>query len=80
MLAAIDVVLAKRPHELIVAVPVGSADRLLAVRNRCDRLICLRAPASFSAVGEFYNDFEQVSDETAVGSLREFATVGRPAM
>ena len=77
MLAAMDAVNAKGPQELIVAVPVGPPDRLLALRNRCDRVICLIAPPTFSAVGEFYRRLEPVSDETVMTLLRQFSPADR---
>lgn len=75
MIAALRVVRDQEPHELIVAVPVAPPDRLGPIRERCDRLICLHAPAAFWAVGQFYERFEQISDEQVVELLREFAPV-----
>jgi predicted phosphoribosyltransferase len=72
MFAAIEVVKG-HPYELIVAVPVAPPDRLAAIRSRCDRLICLRSPTAFWAVGQFYKSFETVEDEEVVRLLREFA-------
>jgi predicted phosphoribosyltransferase/dienelactone hydrolase len=75
MIAALRVVRNQQPHELIVVVPVAPPGRLDAIRERCDRLICLHAPEFFWAVGQFYEQFEQVSDEQVVELLREFAPV-----
>lgn len=75
MIAALRVVRNQRPHELIVAVPVAPPDRLGPIRERCDRLICLHAPEVFWAVGQFYREFEQVSDEQVVKLLRESTPV-----
>jgi hypothetical protein len=73
MIAALRVLKAQHPHEVIVAVPVGSPDRLEAVREHCDEIVCLLAPEEFMAVGQFYEDFTQVEDEEVVALLREFA-------
>jgi predicted phosphoribosyltransferase len=73
MFAAIEVVKAHQPHELIVAIPVAPADRLESIRARCNRLICLQAPIAFWAVGQFYESFEPVEDDEVVAILREFA-------
>ncbi len=70
MIAALESARAKHPFELIVAVPVASPDRLWEVRRRCDEMICLLAPRSFWAIGQFYRDFTQVDDEEAVELLR----------
>jgi predicted phosphoribosyltransferase len=73
MIAALRVVRAQRPHELIVAVPVASPDRLEEVRRWCDDVVCLLAPEEFWAVGRFYEDFAPVEDEDALRILREVA-------
>ena len=69
MIAALDAARTKLPFELIVAVPVASPDRLREVRRHCDELICLLAPRSFWAIGQFYGDFTQVEDDRAVELL-----------
>ncbi|MCC6677585.1 MAG: phosphoribosyltransferase [Phycisphaerales bacterium] len=70
MIAAIATVRARRPHELIVAVPVAPADRLDAIRPRCDRLVCPLVPAHFFAIGQFYHDFDQVPDDRVIELLQ----------
>lgn len=70
MIAALDAARASRPFELIVAVPVASPDRLRQIRQHCDEMVCLLAPRSFWAIGQFYEDFTQVEDEEAVELLR----------
>jgi predicted phosphoribosyltransferase len=73
MMAALKVVRAQHPHEVIVAVPVASPDRLEEVRGWCDETVCLLTPQWFWAVGQFYENFSQVEDEEVVKLLREFA-------
>jgi predicted phosphoribosyltransferase len=53
---------------IIVAVPVGPPDTCRQLRREADEVICLLEPEDFCAVGEFYQDFSQVTDEE-VGSL-----------
>ena len=72
MIAALHWVRAAGAKEIVVAVPVGSPDRLDAIRPLCDRLVCLLEPPSFWAVGQFYRDFAQVEDERVVELLRDF--------
>jgi predicted phosphoribosyltransferase len=73
MIAALRVIRAQAPHELIVAVPVGSPDRLEEVRAWCDDVVCLHSPRQFHAIGQFYADFTQLEDEHVLELLREFA-------
>ena len=75
MIAALHTVRAAGARTVIVAVPVGAPDRIDAIRPLCDRVICLQEPAWFWAIGQFYRDFAQVSDERVVELLRDF---GRP--
>ena len=63
MIAALQVVKSQRPRELIVAVPVASPERLVEVSEWCDTVICLHSSESFYAIGLFYDDFSQVSDD-----------------
>jgi predicted phosphoribosyltransferase len=39
------------------------------VRAYCDDMVCLQAPWNFQAVGQFYQDFPQVSDEEVIAAL-----------
>lgn len=73
MIAALQSVKAQKPRELIVAAPVASPDRLAEVAHWCDDVVCLLAPESFWAVGQFYEDFSTVEDEEVVRVLRDFA-------
>jgi len=74
MIAALQTAREQRPHELIVAVPVASPDRLPEIRRHCDEVVCLRSPADFRAVGQFYDDFSAVEDDEVVQLLREANT------
>lgn len=71
MIAALHVLKSQQPYEVIVAVPVSSPDRLEQIRPMCDKVVCLLSPESFWAVGQFYQDFNQVSDDEAVELLRQ---------
>jgi predicted phosphoribosyltransferase len=72
MIAALQIVKAQNPREVIVAVPVASQDRVGEIWSWCDDVVCLRLPESFRAIGQFYEDFTQVEDEQAVELLRQF--------
>lgn len=71
MLAALRAVRAQHPKKLIGAVAVAFANAARAMLHECDALVCLNVAAEFSAVGEFFDDFTQVSDEDVIEVLRE---------
>src|SRR5205085_10530278 len=61
MRAAIAALRAQVPARLIAAVPVGSPETCGDVAREADELVCLRTPASFQAVGQWYDVFTQVT-------------------
>jgi predicted phosphoribosyltransferase len=79
MIAALPVIRSQNPYELIVAVPVGPPERLRTIRSHCDRVVSLFAPRRFWAIGQFYEDFEQVDDERVVELLAESAPAPQTA-
>jgi putative phosphoribosyl transferase len=48
---------------IVVAVPVGARETCDRLRRLADRLVCLDTPEPFSAVGQWYDDFSQTTDE-----------------
>jgi putative phosphoribosyl transferase len=64
MLAAIAALRQKSPGKIVVAVPVCPPETLAEVARAADETVTLFAPAWFRGVGQFYEDFAQVSDET----------------
>ncbi len=71
MIAALHALRAKQPQKLICAVPVSPPDTLERVRPYADEMVCLEVPELFYAVGQFYMDFPQISDEQVVALLSE---------
>jgi len=63
MHAAAQAVKTKAPGSVVVAVPVGSTSAVARLAAVVDRVICLESPSSFYAVGQFYSDFRQTSDD-----------------
>jgi putative phosphoribosyl transferase len=63
MRAAVAAVRQLGPRRIVVAVPVGSAEACTALREIADDVICARIPEPFSAVGDWYVDFTQTSDD-----------------
>jgi putative phosphoribosyl transferase len=49
--------------KIVVAVPVGAADTCRELQDEVDETVCAIAPEWFQAVGQFYEDFSQTSDE-----------------
>ncbi|MBI3133964.1 MAG: phosphoribosyltransferase [Bacteroidetes bacterium] len=66
LLKSIELIRHEKPKQLIVAVPVGPPDTIIYLKKVADHVICLHAPPFFQAIGAFYENFEQVSDEEAV--------------
>ncbi len=57
------------PEAVVVAIPVGPPDTVFDLRKLADRVVCLHEPGSFGAIGYFYRDFAQLSDEEVIASL-----------
>jgi predicted phosphoribosyltransferase len=73
MVAACRVARAHHPQRIVVAVPVAPAPALDVLRGEADDVVCLHTPHPFMAVGLWYHDFTQVSDETVVALLHRAA-------
>ncbi|MET7367844.1 phosphoribosyltransferase family protein [Streptomyces sp. NPDC005566] len=67
--AACQVVRAQGAAYVVLAVPVASPDVADRLRSEVDEVVCLSTPQLFSAVGEWYRDFSQTSDEEVVSLL-----------
>jgi putative phosphoribosyl transferase len=76
--AALQAIRNRKPKELVLAVPVAPPDTVTKLRREVDTLICLETPELFGAIGYFYRDFRQVSDEEVIAILNRFP-VGRSA-
>lgn len=72
--AALQAIRKRKPKELVLAVPVAPPDTVEQLRGEVDALICLETPEIFGAIGYFYRDFRQVSDEEVVAILKRFPT------
>ena len=63
MRAAVEAVRRLKPSRIVVAVPVGARDTCEEFRRIADDVVCVMSPVSFSAVGQWYRDFSQTTDE-----------------
>jgi len=70
MRAAVVAVRAFAPTRVIVAVPTSARDTADYFRSEVDELVCITTPEPFIAVGTWYEDFAQISDEEVVRLLR----------
>ena len=68
--AACLVARAQGAARVIMAAPVGPPGSAAALRTSCDEVRCLQTPASFSSVGEWYEDFAPVPDAAVTALLR----------
>ena len=76
MRAALCDVRARGAARAVVAVPVAPADAVARMRREADDVVTLQAPPDFAgAVGAYYRDFRQVTDEEVVRALAEAAGV-----
>lgn len=64
-----------RPERLILAVPVAPRETLKRFSREVDEIVCLEAPTLFYAVGQFYRDFGQTTDDEVMAILAETAQV-----
>lgn len=68
--AAIEFAKILNPVKVIVASPVCAKDTSLSLLNMADKVICLLTPDDFYAVGQFYQDFPQTTDEEVIDILK----------
>jgi putative phosphoribosyl transferase len=71
--AAIEILRQENPQKIIVAVPVISKEALREIEALADEVVYLEAPELFFAVGQFYQEFEQITDEEVKELLGETA-------
>ena len=69
MRAALRGVRRANPKRLVLAVPVAPPDAVESLRPEVDDALCLLTPAFFGAVGNFYEDFSQTTDEEVIRLL-----------
>lgn len=70
--AALRATRMRKPNRLVLAVPVAPADSVGALRAEADDVVCLESHDVFDAIGVYYADFRQVSDEEVIALLKRF--------
>lgn len=67
--AALQAARLRKPSELVLAVPVAPTDTLKKLAGEADEIVCLEDYEEFGAIGFFYSDFRQVSDDEVIELL-----------
>ena len=71
MRAAIEALRMLDPAWIVAAAPVGAASTCSAIARIADACVCAEMPRDFSAVGIWYRDFRQTTDDEVRGALAE---------
>ncbi|NSC23116.1 phosphoribosyltransferase [Streptomyces albus subsp. chlorinus] len=67
------------PARLVLAAPVGAGEAVTSLGREADTVLCLHQPEVFEAVGLWYRDFPQTTDEEVTAALDAFARSGEQA-
>jgi predicted phosphoribosyltransferase len=73
--AALRATRLRNPRTLVLAVPVAPPEAVAAMRDEADHVVCLEVHDSFGAIGLYYSDFRQVSDQEVIDTLARFPAV-----
>jgi putative phosphoribosyl transferase len=77
--AALRAIRMRKPGRLVLAVPVGSTDALAALRQEAGHVVCLEDHKPFGAIGVYYADFRQTTDQEVLDALARFSLATEPA-
>jgi predicted phosphoribosyltransferase len=77
MHAAVAALRTQEPARIVVAVPVGAPSTCEDLRQIADEIVCAETPEPFAAVGQWYDDFSQTTDEEVRQLLDASRTPGR---
>lgn len=69
MRVALRAVRRRNPGHLVLAVPVAPPRTIAALAHEADEVVCLVAPRGFVAVGQYYEDFHQLTDAEVIALL-----------
>lgn len=73
LISSIQLLEQQKPKEIIVALPIAPVSAILKIQEmtHVEKIICLETPLHFRSVGQFYEDFGQVSDEEVIELLKK---------
>ena len=77
MKLAIQIIKGKFPKKIIIAVPISSLEAYKEVKTLVDEVICLNVEQDLQSIGEFYQDFSQVTDVEVINTLEEVELTGK---
>lgn len=69
MLSAIHSIRTRNPRRIVVAIGVAPPESLARMRAEADEVVCLQSSEGFFAVGQFFKDFSEVTDDMVVAAL-----------
>lgn len=61
----------RNPDKLVLAVPVAPPETIDDLRGEVDEVVCLQTPVHFGAIGAFYRDFRQTTDDEVIALLAQ---------
>jgi predicted phosphoribosyltransferase len=71
IIASLELITQEEPEKIVAAVPVGPASTISLLRQYADEVICLETPHDFYAIGSYYKEFGQVSDQQVMELLKK---------
>ncbi len=77
MRAAIKTVKSRESKKIVVAFPIGPPDSIEIIKREVDEVVYLDAPFLFGAVGAFYEEFGQTTDEEVIDLLKRSEKFGK---
>jgi putative phosphoribosyl transferase len=78
MRAALRALRKRLPGKIVLAVPVAPSETLEEMRGDADEIVCLEAFDFFGAIGAYYSDFRQVTDEELIETLARHSQPATP--
>ena len=76
---ALRVTRMRGPKKLVLATPVAPTDTMIALHGEADEVVCLEEHEFFGAIGFYYADFRQTSDQEVIDILARFPMPAPPA-
>lgn len=76
--AALEAIRSRNPARVVLAVPVAPTETLAGLERDVDEVVCLHSLEPFYAIGVYYDDFEQVTDEEVMDILSKLASQPHP--
>ncbi len=71
-MVAISAIRKEQPAKIILAVPVAPQDTCQLLSGKADKIVCLIMPEVFFAVGQFYVDFSQTTDDEVIEIMKKY--------